>query len=96
MTVLMSDDGGPSRPDETVRAIAEDAVRSEQQLSDASDEELLSIVFDGGASSEYQEGLAYLAMAEFCLRDRGYEIETTDDGVVVYDPSGDVVDPDSV
>lgn len=82
--------------EEGVQAL-DGAVSAVDRLEDESDEILLRHVAanrDGGVSD--QSDLSLYSSSVFLLQERGYETDTEDGRLVVFDPGGDIVDLASI
>jgi hypothetical protein len=88
---------GPESAVEASHQALEGAVSAVEILEDEPDELLLHHVAanrDGGVS--YQTDLSLYSAAVFLLQERGYETDSEDGGLVVFDPQGEAVDLDSI
>jgi hypothetical protein len=82
--------------EEGVQAL-DGAVSAVDRLEDEPDEILLRHVAansDGGVSD--RSDLSLYSASVFLLQERGYETDTEDGRLVVFDPGGDAVDPASL
>lgn len=75
----------------------EEIPNSTQELADANDETLLTLVFAYDGQLETNADITSNALATFLLRDRGYTVTNNDDGsLLITDSSGERISSNDV
>lgn len=94
----MSDDN-----DELSESITEAGMRvleetgtAHRELEDASDEELVRLLFAYDGKLHDTSSVTSNAMATFILRERGYDVGNQNGELTIVDPDGNTISPDDI